>query len=159
MRTRNLRSPNCKRGGFTFIELLVTMGIFIAFTAGAIAALVQFNRYAMASRLRVHAIALAQERVDEILTANWRWNAPRPAVLTNGSHEEKGLALDTDDLNEQTGLSSIFTPLVARLDASRTVEIADVTARTLRATVTVTYRYGDRDYSVSLTTMRATDTI
>ena len=135
------------------------MAILVAFAAIAFAALSQFNRYATASRLRVHALSLAQQQIDEILTTNWRLNAPRPSVLATGTRDETQLKLNADELNKKTGLGSLFTKLVAPVEAKRSVEISDISARTVKATVTVSFTYANRDYHVSLSTIRATDTI
>lgn len=135
------------------------MAVLVAFAATAFAALSQFNRFATASRLRVHALSLAQQRVDEILTTSWRTGAARPTVLSAGVQEDEGLTLNADELNEATGLGSLFTKLVTPVEATRTVEISNVNSRTVRATVTVAFTYANREYQVSLTTMRAIDTI
>lgn len=148
-----------KARGFTFVELLIAMGVLLVFAACTFAALTQFNRYAAASRLRVHALALAQQRVDEVLTTQWRVSAARPEVLTVGTQTEDELIINADELNQQAGLSSTFTSLVAPVMGTRTTEITDVGDRTLRATVLVSFVYANRTYRVSMTTLRATDTI
>lgn len=148
-----------RRAGFTFVELMISMGVLLLFTAATFAALTQFNRFAAAARLRVHALALAQQRVDEIMTTQWRVGATRPPVLNAGTRDEAGLAMNADEFNTGSGLGSIFTDLIAPVEATRRTEVVNLTARTVRATVTVTFRYANREYQVLLTTLRTTDTI
>ena len=147
------------KAGFTFVELVIGVAVLITFAAVAFAAFTQLNRFATASRLQVHALALAQQQLDEVLTAQWRVSAPRPPILVVGTRVENDLTLNTDASNDQTGLDSVFTDLVTPVHGTRSIEITNVSARTLRATVTVTYTYANREYRVALTTIRATDTI
>jgi type II secretory pathway pseudopilin PulG len=145
--------------GFTFAELTIAMGVLLLFAAVTLAAFTQFNRFASASRLRVHALALAQQRIDEVLTTQWRVGAARPPVLVVGSRTEPDLVINADELNQQSGLNSIFTPLSAPVKGTRTIEVQDMSNRTLRETVKVSFVYANRTYEVAMTTVRATDTI
>jgi prepilin-type N-terminal cleavage/methylation domain-containing protein len=147
------------RSGFTFVELMVAMAILVIFAATTFVALTQYNRFATASRLRIHALALAQQEIDEILTVQWRVSAARPAPLAAGTRNEENLVINADALNTQTGLGSIFTPLVTPIRATRTVQITNVSARTVAATVTVSFNFANRPYSVVLSTIRSSDTI
>src|SRR5688572_354802 len=112
--------PKRCKGGFTFIELVVGMGVLLVFVAVAFAAFTQLNRFATASRLRVHALALAQQQVDAVLTAQWRVNAERPPVLAVGTRTENDLTINTDVGNDQTGFESAFTDLVTPVRGTRT---------------------------------------
>lgn len=148
-----------RRRGFTFVEVLVAAGVLIIFSATALAALTQFNRYASASRLRAHALALAQQRIDEVLTVAWRADATRPAALAPGTRTENNVVMNADSKNLQTALKSEFTSLATPVNCTRTTVITNISTRTVRADVTVRFSYAGRTYSVVLTTMRATDTI
>lgn len=135
------------------------MGVLLVFAGSTFAALTQFNRFATSSRLRVHALALAQQRIDEVLTTQWRGNAARPPILAVGTRIEDDLVMNADTFNTQTGLGSIFTALAAPVRGTRRIEVTNITTRTLRATVRVTFVYASRNYTVELSTMRSTDTI
>jgi type II secretory pathway pseudopilin PulG len=149
-----------RRTGFTFVEVLVAAGVLIIFSATALAALTQFNRYAYAARLRAHALSLAQQRIDEVLTVTWRTGvAERPAILNPGTRTESNLVINADDKNNQTALKSEFTALATPVSGTRVTQITALTTRTLRADVTVNFVYAGRNYSIALSTIRATDTI
>jgi len=152
-------APPSRRRAFTFVEIIVAMGVLVLFTGSALAALTQFNRYAASARLRGHALSLAQQRVDEILTTQWRANAAAPAVLTLGTRTETDLILNADIKNQASDLKSLFTDLVTPVKATRVTTITSVSTRLVRADVTVTFTYVNRNYSISLRTMRTTDTI
>jgi prepilin-type N-terminal cleavage/methylation domain-containing protein len=147
------------RRGFTLVEIVVAMGIMVLFVATSLASMTQFNRYAMASRLRAHALSLAQQRIDEVLTTGWSSAGTTPAVLAVGTRTENNLVLNADDKNKQAALKSLFTDLVAPVTGTRTTTITSISTRLVRADVTVTFTYAKRTYTIALTTMRATDTI
>jgi hypothetical protein len=65
--------------------------------------------------------------------------------------------MNADTKNQATALKSEFTDLGVPITCTRSTTVTDITTRTLRATVTVTFNYANRNYSVVLNTMRATD--
>src|SRR5262245_24599601 len=102
MRSLPLSRKSFNRRGFTFVEIIVAMGVLVLFSASALTALTQYNRYATASRLRAHALALAQQRIDEVLTTPWRVGAARPTILNAGAHTDNPIVLNADSTNNQT---------------------------------------------------------
>ena len=145
--------------GFTILEMAFAAAIVCIFVVGAVLALTQMNRYASASRLRSAALALAQQRIDEVLTSPWLVNGTRAAVLAPGTKTESNLQLNRDAQNAQSGLSSAFTQLSDGVRAMRSTTILNLTTRRLRAEVSVSYTYRNRAYQVNLTTLRVTDNI
>jgi type II secretory pathway pseudopilin PulG len=146
--------------GLTLVEILIAAALLAVFTAGTVSAVTQMNRYATASRLSTLALAVAQQRIDEVLTTSWQLSQPRPAALTLGTKTEPNLPLNDDAFNSaRADLRSLFTELDLRVPATRTTEITEVSTRIVRAVVTVTFTYRSRPYQVSLTTLRASDSI
>jgi type II secretory pathway pseudopilin PulG len=145
--------------GFTLPEVVIAGAILALFVAGSVATMVQINRWAAAARLRTLALALAQQKSDEVLTTPWQIRATRPAVLATGTNTESGLQLNNDSFNSATGLSSAFTTLDTPVVATRTTQLTDISTRMVRAVITVNFTYRTRPYSVSLTTLRVTDDI
>lgn len=145
--------------GFTLPEVVIAGTILAIFIAGSVATMAQINRWATSARLRTLALAIAQQRSDEILTTPWNIIGGRPAILTAGTATETGLPLNNDNFNAATGLSSAFTSLDTPVAATRTTQITDVSSRLVRAVVTVTFTYRNRPQSMSLTTLRAIDDI
>lgn len=119
----------------------------------------QLNAYATRSRLETLALAMAQQRVDEVLTAPWQVSGPRPAVIQPGLHEEPKLLLGSDPSNDAPGLKSDFTGTGTTVIASRSTEVTPLDSRRVRAVVTVRFTYRSRPCSVSLSTLRVTDNI
>ncbi len=116
------------RSAFTLIELVIASGIIALFMCGAFTALTQMNRFANTARLRTIALAVAQQRVDEVLTTAWSTASGRPAVLAIGTATEANLPLNNDPFNTQTGLASAYTALDVQVTATRTTAITDIIA-------------------------------
>ena len=151
------RSPR-KGGpaGLALVEVVIAGGILALFIAASVGAMTQINRWASAARLRTLALAVAQQRLDAVLTVPWQVRGTRPALLAAGTATENALPLNDDSFNV-AGLGSAFTSLGTPVVATRTTQITDVSARLARADVTVTYSYRNRPYTISLTTLRTTD--
>lgn len=168
-----IRSPSktCFRSrqqGFSLVEVVVASGLILIFSLASLVSLQLLNRYAQISRLQTLALALAQQRIDDIMTIPWSVSGARPALLTAGTVDETPNATDpndptrlqlgNDDYNAATGLGSDFTGLDLKVLPTRTTTITNLTARTIRAQVTVSFTYLGRNYNVTLTSIRATDT-
>ncbi len=144
--------------GFTLVELLIASSIVAFFICGSLLAMTQLNRYAFSSRLRTLALAATQQRIDEVLTTAWNTSTGLPAVLAAGT-KTNNLTLNDDVFNKQSGLSSPMTEYDAPVAATRRTVVTAINARTARAIVTTTYIYHGTTYSVSLSTLRVTDSI
>ena len=145
--------------GFTLVEVLIAGTLLAVLISGSVTALTQLNRWATAARLRTIAMAVAQQRIDLIETTPWQVVGTRPALLTAGSVTENNVPLNNDDYNSATSLVSPYTTLDSQVMSTRTTVISDLTARSLRATVTVTFTYRNRPFTITLNTLRATDSI
>lgn len=144
-------------GGFTITEVVIAGTVLAIFAIGGLVALTQINRWATNSRLRTLALALAQQRIDEALTAPWQLRTNRPDVLTIGKKEEKNLQLNNDAYNEASGLSSAFTKLDTPVTATRTTTVTEISPRLARVVVTVDFEYRRRPTVIRLQTLRTTD--
>ena len=145
--------------GFTLAEVLIAGALLALLITGSVTALTQLNRSATAARLRTIALAVAQQRVDQITTTPWQVVGTRPTLLTAGTTVENNVPLNNDSYNAATSLISPYTNLDAQVLSTRTTVITDLTTRTLRAAVTVTFTYRNRPFTITLSTLRTTDSI
>ena len=158
----NFRSTKSRRrgtAGFTLAEVIIAGALLAVLISGSVTALTQLNRWATAARLRTIAQAVAQQRIDLIETTPWQVVGTRPAVLTAGTTTENNVPLNNDDYNAATSLVSAYTNLDTQVLSTRTTVITNLTTTTIQATVTVTFTYRNRPFSISLNTLRATDSI
>ena len=145
--------------GFTLVEVLVAGALLAALISGTVTAMTQLNRWATAARLRTIATAVAQQRIDEIETTPWQVVGTPPALLTAGTTTDNNVPLNNDDYNSATSLITPYTTLDSQVMSTRTTVITTLTTRTLRALVTVTFTYRNRPVTITLSTLRATDSI
>jgi hypothetical protein len=129
------------------------------------------NKVAIEARLRTTAVALAQQKVDEVLGTPWTSNE-RPAVLkptgTPGrgrpgkSKKEQNIPMNQGTLNAP-GLKSYWSNLNMNVVANRETIVADVAppagrpVRQVRVSVIVDYTYGGKESVVELRTLRTSD--
>ena len=145
--------------GFTLVEVVIAGCLLAVLVSGSFIALTQINRWATSARLRTLALAVAQQRIDVLQTTPWQVSGTRPTLLNAGTTTENNLPLNNDTFNSATSLASAYTSLDSQLNATRTTQVTDLTTRTLRVAVTVTFTYRNRPHVVSLTTLRTTDSI
>ncbi len=157
--SKSFRRARRGTAGFTLVEVLIAGALLAMFISGAVTALTQLNRSATAARLRTIALAVTQQRIDQITTTPWQVIGTRPALLTAGTVTENNVPLNNDNYNAATSLISPYTNLDAQVLSTRTTVITDLTARTLRAVVTVTFTYRNRPFTITLSTLRTTDSI
>jgi hypothetical protein len=147
---------HAREEGIIVAENVVSVCLLALFAAVTLTSIVQVNRFAAVSRLQLLAQAVAQQKVDQILTTPW--NTSRPAVLTAGTQTETGLQLNDNALVSATdGTKSAYSDLDTAIPIKRITKITDLTARTVRADITVTFTFRGKDYAVQMTTLRASD--
>lgn len=142
---------------FTVAEVTVAGAVLALFISTSVAAMTQINRWAASTRYRTLALALAQQKVDQILSTPWSTLSTVPTILAVGTTNETNLPLNNDSFNSETGLSSAFTNLDVQVTASRKTIVSPISTRQVGATVTVTYTYRNRSESIAMTTLRTTD--
>jgi len=156
---RQASPGSANTAGFTLVETMFAAGILAVFACSSLLSLTQLNRYAAIARYRTLALAVAQQKIDSIMTTPWNVATTAPAILSPGTTIENNLPIDNDNFNNETGLSSPFTSLDLQVNATRTTTIATVSTRVISAAVTVSYTYRGQVYTVSLNTLRTTDNI
>jgi len=172
------------------MELMFAVAAFSAFAVLTILSFTTFNRFASNARYETLALAVAQERMDEIQTVPCATNSSQnlgPVLELSGttvspnssnvyaSIVETSLPLNNDpyNLTRTTTLSgSTALPLTITLSGTiaagsedtqvidtRTTSFTAVSTNTrlLQVTVAVAYTYRGTQYTVSLSSVRATD--
>jgi hypothetical protein len=163
--------PCGRTAGFAIIEGAVAASILVIAVAACIAGFIRMNHGAMVARLRTTAVAVAQQKVDEVLTTPWP-STSRPVVLSptgtpkggrpGKAKKEKDLPMNQGTLTAP-GLNTAFTSLHLEVKADRETIIEDVPpppgrlVRQVRATVAVTYSYRGKEAEVLLQTLRTSD--
>lgn len=174
---RSFRRPRA----FTLLEVTFAVALLSLFAVGSIFSLTQANRFATRARYETLALAIAQQRIDQVMTTPWSVLGTVPTVLTPGTITETTdpkvfvFPLNNDPFNTQSGLSSALTNYdggdlqgvdyrttkITKLDDSTGPDQPKATpprlSRLLRADVTVAYTFRKVQYYVTLSTLRSAD--
>jgi type II secretory pathway pseudopilin PulG len=139
---------------------MVSVGIFGITAAAGMAGLVRMNTNAALCRLQTGASTLCQNQIDLILSDepfNPQYNQIPPELTigtTNaGSSTNPTLAVYTDPSTNVT-IPGWMTTVVTNTNTTYNGN----TLYIYQATVTVYYKYKNRQYSVSMCTQRCSDT-
>ena len=148
---------------FSLVEVLVAVSLVGLIAASAIWALVQANNYAAIARLRTGALTAAQSRIDYLLadspfnpqmgeygTTN-EWAVGSSIQNVTVYTEPAGAGAQTHTVTGQltTTVSQVPDPTVGKAPGAQ--------LNLYTATVIVTYTYRNRNYSVQLNAVRASD--
>lgn len=149
-----------RAAAFTLIEAMVALGIFGITAAAAIAGMVRMNTNAALCRLQTGASTIAQNQIDLVLSDspfNPQYTQTPPELTigtTNtGTSTAPTVAVYTDPSTSIT-VPGWMTTVVANTNTT----LNGSTLYIYQVTVTVFYKYKGRQYSVSMSTMRCSDT-
>ncbi len=181
-----------RQAAFTLMELTFATAIFSAFAVTSILSFTTFNRFASSARYETLALAVAQQKMDQIMTSPCTPNATTtlgPVLSLSGTTvtpelqqrlyfrhgASPPLALNNDKYNLTRTITSgttAGTPLTITLSGTTSAAADDTqvidsrvttftpvsgNVRLVKVTVTVTYTYRGTQNSISLSSMRATD--
>lgn len=144
-----------KSAGIALIEILVSVLILGIGVVSGISALTSGNRKAETNRIRNAAIALCQERIDQVVTAPFSppgtmpssfgtaW--PAPATDTVTSTETVQLCTDAGGGSTLSGTRITL------------VSLANATLNLVRVTARVTYTYRGTNYVCETYSLRSPD--
>jgi len=188
----NLRRRD-SRSAFTLMELAFAVALFSSFAVVSILAYSSFNRYASNARYESLAVAIAEQKMDQIMTCPCALNTTNtsqgPVLSLTGTTVQPAssgtyativesgsiMTLNYDKWNMSRTITSGSASNVAltgtlsgttvagaedtQVIDSRTTTFAPVTGnvRLLSATVTVAYTYRSRQFTISFSTIRASD--
>lgn len=149
-----------RRGGFTLVEVLISIGLLGLTAAISITALTHMNNRAFLSRCQTGASTIAQNHIDLILS-NMPFNPQKnqvPPELALGTTSTGTAANPTVPVytDPRTGSVSV-RGWISTTVANTSTTYNGVSLSVYRATVTVHYRFRGKPYSVALSTLRCSD--
>ncbi len=142
--------------GFTLTEVLVALAMIGLMASSALWALVIINADASVARLYTGAMTVAQARIDLILSDTpfdpQLDEYPAGGELNLGTQTQT-VPIYTDPSTGNVVVSGTMTTTIS--DPGLTINGNSL--NTYQATVTVTYQYRNRNYTVKMNTLRASD--
>lgn len=181
-------NPRSRRqeAGFTLMELMFASALLTAFAVVSILAFTTFNRFASNARYESLALAVAQEKMDEILTSVCNINSTvtlGPTLTLSGttvspnssdvypSISETNLALNNDKYNLTRTINSgsaltllLSGTIYAGAEDTQVIDTRTTTftavsgnVREMTVNITVAYTYRGNQFTVTLSSIRASD--
>src|SRR5207249_2089442 len=139
---------------FMLVELMVAAAMIAVAASTCLWALANMNRNANIARLYTGASTVAQNQIDLLLTDS-PFNPQKnqsPPELQVGTATQTGIPIYQDPA---TGVIVSGTMTTQVADVSQTYN--SNTLSMYRAMVTISFRYRGRDYSVAMSSIRASD--
>jgi prepilin-type N-terminal cleavage/methylation domain-containing protein len=147
-----------RKAGFTLVETLVGLSMLALLGASSFWTMNWMNVYATGARLYSEATAKAEQQIDAVLTAGPFDPTANPqlipSALTLGTTTQDGVLIYKDPVNGQTIVTGTMTTTVADTGLTNTVGSTSTNLNIWQATVTVSWTFRGKNYSVSLDTMR-----
>ena len=159
---------NGKRRGFTLAEVTMALAVIGTMGAGCYIGFNSINVYAVSSRLYSEAQTCAQNQIDLVLSKEPfdPTNNKVPAVL-GGQVLASGASTTVttpnvfvyeDPVSGSAVVTGTMTTTVTNIGATMTFPSATTNnLNVYRATVTVSYSYRGKNYTVSMDSMRTAD--
>lgn len=152
-----------KHAAFTIAEVTVAIGLFGIIAGSSVSALIRMNTNAALCRLQTGASTVAQNQIDLILSDapfNPQYNQIPPELTTGpnnptnaGTSTNPTVPVYTDPSTNMQVLGWMTTDVK---DTNTTLN--GKVLYIYQATVTVSYKFKGRQYSVQMSTMRPSDT-
>jgi type II secretory pathway pseudopilin PulG len=144
--------------GFTLIETLFGLSMVALLGAGSFWTMTTMNVYATGARLYSEATAKAEQQIDAILTKgpfDPTANPQQvPTELTPGTTTKNGVLIYKDPVSGQTIVTGSMATTVSDTGLTGTVGGTATAINIWKATVTVSWTFRGKNYSVSLDTLR-----
>jgi len=150
-----------REGAFTYIEMMMALSILGLVTGSTFTSMSQANKFAVSNRVYTCAQTVAQNQVDAFLTAGPFYPDASPALvpteLTTGTTTTNGVTIYTDSATGSNVVTGTLTRTVADLGVTQTTNGVTQNLNARRLTITLSYTFGGKGYSVLMSTLRASD--
>ena len=156
---RDRRNRSQLASGFTLAEVVIALAVLATMAAACYIGFNSLNAYAVSSRLYSEAQTCAQNQIDLILSKEPFdvTNNKIPSVLALGTTTTPNVFIYKDPVSGNVVVTGTMTTTVTDLGSTMAFAGATTNLTIRRATVTVTYSFRGKTYSVSLDTMRTAD--
>ena len=137
----------------------MALAVLGTMSAGCYVGFNSINAYAISSRLYSEALTGAQNQIDQILSKGPfdPVNNKIPAVLTVGTTTTPNVFIYKDPVTGSVVVTGTMTTVITDPGTTMTFAGSTTNLNTRRATVTVSYTFRGKNYSVSMDTMRTAD--
>jgi prepilin-type N-terminal cleavage/methylation domain-containing protein len=147
--------------GFTLLEIVIALGVLGTMSSGAYIGFNAINAYAVSTRLYSEAQAVAQNQIDLILSKG-PFNITSipnkvPTILELGTKIQPNVFVYTDPVTGQNIVTGTMTTTISDPNLSQAYMNATTPLSMRKATVVVSYQFRNRNYAVTMHTLRTAD--
>jgi prepilin-type N-terminal cleavage/methylation domain-containing protein len=144
---------------FTLTEVVMALAVIGTMGGGCYIGFNSLNSYAVSSRLYSEAQTCAQNQIDLILSKGPfdPVNNKVPSVLALGTTVTPNVFVYQDPVSGQVVVTGTMTTTITDTASTMTFAGSTTNLNVRRATVTVSYNFRGRNYSVSMDTLRTAD--
>ena len=144
---------------FTLAEVIIALAVLGTMAAGCYIGFNSLNTYAVSSRLYTEAQTCAQNQIDLILSKEPFdiANNKIPSVLALGTTNTPNVFVYKDPVSGNVVVTGTMTTTVTDVGTTMAFAGSTTNLNIRRATVTVSYSFRGKNYSVSLDTLRTAD--
>ena len=163
--SRQFRPNRCRRpvpqAAFTLVEIVIALAVLGTMAAGCYIGFNAVNEYSVSSRLYTEAQSVCQNQIDLILSKepfDVTTNPQKiPSVLALGTTTTPNVFIYQDPVSGKVVVTGTMTATVTDMGSTMSFAGTNANLNVRRATVTVSYTLHNRNYSVSMDTMRTAD--
>lgn len=156
------------RAGFTLVEVVIALAVLGTMAAGCYVGFNAINEYSVSSRLYSEAQTVCQNQIDLILSKEPFdvTTTPKriPDVLLldsertpSGPLVQDNVFIYQDPVSGKVIVTGTMTTTIADIGTTMSFAGTNANLNVRRATVTVSYKFRNRDYSVAMDTIRTAD--
>jgi prepilin-type N-terminal cleavage/methylation domain-containing protein len=148
-----------QRAAFSLMEVVMALAVLGTLGAGCFLGFNSLNAFAVSSRLYTEAQTAAQNQIDLILSKEPfdPGSNKVPAVLTLGTTVTPNVFIYTDPVSNTVLVRGTMTTTVTDMGTTMSFVGTNNNLHLYRATVAVTYTFRNRNYNVTMDTIRTAD--
>src|SRR5438552_4887597 len=150
-----------RQDAFTYAEMMMALAILALVAASTFAAMSRANRYAVTNRVYTCAHTLVQSQIDTFLSVGPFYPQLSPPLvpteLATGTTTTTNVPIYADSASGSTVVDGTMTRTVVDLGLTQTTSGVTDDLHTRRLTVTLTYTFSGKNYSIVMSTLRASD--
>ncbi len=150
-----------RQHAFTYAEMMMALAILALVGASTFAAMSRANRFAITNRVYTCAQTLVQSQIDTFLSVGPFYPQLSPPLvpteLATGTTTTTDIPIYADSASGSPLVKGTLTHTVADLGLTQTTGGVTEDLHTRRLTVTLTYTFSGKNYSIVMSTVRASD--
>ena len=150
-----------RQDAFTYAEMMMALAVLALVAASTFAAMSHANRFAVTNRVYTCAQTVVQNQIDTFLSVgpfDPQLSPPLvPTELATGTTTTTNVPIYSDSASGGAVVNGTMTRTVVDLGLTQTTNGVTDDLQARRLTVTLAYTFSGKNYSIVMSTLRASD--